>query len=87
MLIFVRCERLIARKLAKLLCFHRGVRPFYAPRCFDAHSRWRGTTTGGGQGGERGGDQMQPPPPPTPPLVIGAGMNDANDSIVAAQDV
>jgi len=37
--IFVCCWRLIARKLAVLFGFNRGVRPFYAARCFDDVSR------------------------------------------------
>jgi len=37
--IFVRCQRLIARKLAVLFGFNRGVRPFYAACCFDDASR------------------------------------------------
>ena len=37
--IFVRCLRLIARKLAVLFGFNRGVRPFYAACCFDDVSR------------------------------------------------
>ena len=38
-MIFVRCERLIARKLAVLLGFNRGVRPFHAACHFDELSR------------------------------------------------
>ena len=38
-MIFVRCQRLIARKLAELFGFNRGVRPFYAACCFDELSR------------------------------------------------
>ncbi len=37
--IFVRCQRLIARKLAELFGFNRGVRPFFAACCFDELSR------------------------------------------------
>jgi len=37
--IFVRCYRLIARKLAVLFGFNRSVRPFCAACCFDDVSR------------------------------------------------
>jgi hypothetical protein len=37
--IFVRCQRLIARKLAVLFCFNHNVRLFYAACCFDDVSR------------------------------------------------
>jgi hypothetical protein len=38
-LIFVRCLRLIARKLAVLFSFNRGIRPFYSACCFNELSR------------------------------------------------
>jgi hypothetical protein len=37
--IFVRYQRLMARKIAELFGLNRGVRPFYAARCFDELSR------------------------------------------------
>ena len=37
--IFVRSQRLMARKIAELFSLNRGVRPFYAARCFDELSR------------------------------------------------
>ncbi len=37
--IFVCCWRLIARKLAELFGFNRGIRPFFAGCCFDELSR------------------------------------------------
>jgi hypothetical protein len=37
--IFVRYRRLMARKIAELFGLNRGVRPFYAARCFDELSR------------------------------------------------
>ena len=37
--IFVNCQHLIARKLAVLFGFNRGIQPFYAARCFDYVSR------------------------------------------------
>ena len=37
--IFVRSQRLIARKIAELFGLNRGVRPFYADCCFDELSR------------------------------------------------
>ena len=39
MIIFVHCQRLIARKLAVLFGFNRGVRPFYAACCVNQLSR------------------------------------------------
>jgi hypothetical protein len=33
--IFVRYQRLMARKIAELFGLNRGVRPYYAARCFD----------------------------------------------------
>jgi hypothetical protein len=36
---FVRYQRLMARKIAELFGLNRGVRPFYAARCFDELSR------------------------------------------------
>ncbi len=38
--IFVRCQRLMARKIAELFSFNRGDRLFYAACCFDELSRW-----------------------------------------------
>ncbi len=37
--IFVRYQRLMARKIAELFDLNRGVRPFYAACCFDELSR------------------------------------------------
>jgi hypothetical protein len=37
--IFVRYQRLMARKIAELFGLNRGVRPFYAACCFDELSR------------------------------------------------
>ena len=37
--IFVRCQRLMARKIAELFGLNRGVRPFYTACCFDELSR------------------------------------------------
>jgi hypothetical protein len=37
--IFVRCQRLMARKIAELFGLNRGVQPFYATCCFDELSR------------------------------------------------
>jgi hypothetical protein len=37
--IFVRYQRLMARKIAELFGLNRGVRPFYAARCFNELSR------------------------------------------------
>ena len=37
--ICVRYQRLMARKIAELFGLNRGVRPFYAARCFDELSR------------------------------------------------
>jgi hypothetical protein len=37
--IFVRYQRLMARKIAELFGLNRGARPFYAARCFDELSR------------------------------------------------
>ncbi len=37
---FVRCQRLMARKIAELFSLNHGVRLFYAACCFDELSRW-----------------------------------------------
>ncbi len=37
--IFVRCQCLMARKIAELFGLNRGVQPFYAACCFDELSR------------------------------------------------
>ena len=37
--IFVRCQCLMARKIAELFGLNRGIRPFYAACCFDVLSR------------------------------------------------
>ena len=37
--IFVRCQHLMARKIAELFSFNRGGQPFYTACCFDELSR------------------------------------------------